>query len=135
MLLVTTLVYVLSLFYIYFGLRVFVVNSLMFLFNIGCSTFYFLYLSTFNKSKFDLSGSVFSTQGKGTNQFVAIFLLMIVVAVPFLTFQWLIGGKAGLVGLGLLGVLGFVFHNQILALLTKQFERRKYIMSEGFRQT
>ena len=135
MLLVTTLVYMLSLFYIYFGMRVFLVNSLMFLFNIGCSTFFFLYLSTFNKSTFDLSGSVFSTQGKGTNQFVAIFLLTVVVAVPFLTFQWLIGGKAGIVGLGLLGVLGFVFHNQILGLLTKQFERRKYIMSEGFRQS
>lgn len=135
MLLVTTLVYLLSLFYIYFGMRVFVVNSLMFLFNIGCSTFYFLYLSTFNKSRFDLSGSVFSTQGKGANQFVAIFVLMIVVAVPFLIFQWLIGGQAGIVGLGVLGVLGFVFHNQILALLTKQFERRKYIMAEGFRQT
>ena len=135
MLLVTTLVYLLSLFYVYYGMRVLVVNSLMFLFNIGCSTFYFLYLSSFNKSKFDLSGSVFSTQGKGTNQFVAIFVLMIVVAVPFLTFQWLIGGEAGLVGLGVLGVLGFVLHNQILGLLTKQFERRKYIMSEGFRQS
>ncbi|MCX6135083.1 MAG: DUF5687 family protein [Ignavibacteriales bacterium] len=134
MLLVTTLVYILSLFYIYFGMRVFVVNSLMFLFNIGCSTFYFLYLSTFNKSRFDLSGSVFSTQGKGANQFVAIFVLMIVVAVPFLTLQWLIGGQAGLLGLGVLGVLGFVFHNQILVLLTRQFERRKYIMAEGFRQ-
>jgi hypothetical protein len=135
MLLVTTLVYLLSLFYVYYGMRVFVVNSLMFLFNIGCSTFFFLYLSTFNKSKFDLSGSVFSTQGKGTNQFVAIFLLLIVAAVPYLAFQWLIGGKSGLVGLGLLGVLGFVFHNQILALLMNQYGRRKYIMSEGFRQT
>jgi hypothetical protein len=135
MLLMTLPVYLISLFYVYFGMRIFMVNSVMFLFNIGITAFFFLYLSTFNKIKFDLSAGYYSMQGKGSNQFLAVFLMMILVAVPFLTFRWLMGVKAGFIGLGLLGVVGFVYHNLLLAQLLKQFERRKYIMSEGFRES
>jgi hypothetical protein len=63
MLMMATIVYVLSVFYLYFGLHVFIINSMMYLFNIGVTAFFFLFLSTFNRIKFDLSADMFSLQG------------------------------------------------------------------------
>jgi hypothetical protein len=133
MLLMTLPVYLISLFYAWFGTRILVVNSLMFLFNIGFTAFFFLYLATYNKLKFDLGVGYFSTQGKGSNQFVAVFALMAIVAIPFFSVRSLAGSSAAFVALGIIGVTGFILHNKILALLVRQFERRKYVMSEGFR--
>ncbi len=133
MLLMTLPVYLISLFYAYYGMKIVVVNSLMFLFNIGFTAFFFLYLATYNKMKFDLSAGYYSTQGKGSNQFLAVFALMAIIAIPFFSIRWLAGSSSAFIGLGVIGLLGFVLHNQILALLVRQFERRKYIMSEGFR--
>ena len=133
MLLMTLPVYLISLFYTYYGMKIFMVNSLMFLFNIGFTAFFFLFLATYNKMKFDLSAGYYSTQGKGSNQFLAVFGLMAIVAIPFLSIRWLAGSSAAFIGLGVIGIIGFAFHNQILALLVRQFGRRKYVMSEGFR--
>jgi hypothetical protein len=127
--------YILSIFYIYYGSRIFIVNSIMFLFNIGFTSFFFLFLATFNRLKFDLSAGYMSLQGKGSNQFFAVFILAVVVLVIFVPFKLMFNKDVAIIAMGLIGILGFVFHNRILKLLLKQFYRRRYIMSEGFRQT
>lgn len=135
MLIFTVPLYLLSLGYLYFGNRIFVINSIMFLFNIGVTAFYFLYLSTYNRMKFDLDANIMSMQGKGSNQFVSVFLLMLALLAFFLPFRFLLGNDAAIIALGLLGIGGFAFHDRILRILVKQFFRRKYVMAEGFRQT
>jgi hypothetical protein len=135
MLMMSIPAYLLSIFYIYYGSRIFVVNSIMFLFNIGFTAFFFLFLATFNKLKFDLSAGYMSLQGKGTNQFFAVFVLAVVVLIIFIPFRLIFNRDVAIIAMGLIGILGFIFHNQILKLLLKQFYRRRYIMSEGFRQT
>ena len=135
MLLMSTPLYLISIFYLYFGVKIVIINSLMFLFNIGVTAFFFLFLASFNKIKFDLGADIFSWQGKGSNQFLAVIMLMLLVAAIYVPVKMLINSEAGFIALASLGILGFVFHNQILKFLVKQFYRRKYIMSEGFRQT
>ncbi|MCX6169700.1 MAG: DUF5687 family protein [Ignavibacteriales bacterium] len=135
MLLMSTPIYLVSIFYVYYGINILIINSLMFVFNIGVTSFFFLFLATFNKIKFDLGADIFSWQGKGSNQFLAVIMLMLMVAVIYVPIKMLISSQAGFLTMAIMGLLGFIFHNQILNLLLKQFQRRKYIMSEGFRQT
>jgi hypothetical protein len=135
MLMFTVPLYLVSLGYIYFGNKIFVVNSIMFLFNIGVTSFFFLFLSTYNKMKFDLDAGLMSMQGKGSNQFVAVFLLILLLLIFSIPLRLLLGNDAALIAMGLVGIAGFVFHDLILKILVKQFFRKKYVMAEGFRQT
>jgi len=36
--------------------------------------------------------------------------------------------------IGVLGIAGLLFHKSILARIRQQFEKRKYMMAEGFRE-
>jgi len=135
MLLMTIPMYLFSLFYIFYGARIFTINSIMFLFNIGIGAFLFLFISVFNKIKFDLGADIFSMQGKGSNHFLAVFILIILLLIIYIPLRLSINKEFALYTIGFMGILGFIFHNQILNLLLRLFNSRKYIMSEGFRQT
>jgi len=76
-----------------------------------------------------------SMQGKGSNQLVAVFLLMLLLLILYLPLRLLAGTDVALGTMGLLGIGGFFFHNRLLGILVKQFFRKKYVMAEGFRQT
>lgn len=135
MIAMATIVYVLSVFYLYFGVKVFIVNTMMYIFNVGFTAFFFLFLSTFNKIKFDLSAGMSSLQGKGSNQFAAIFALILLMLIFYLPLRIFLGNDVAIYFFGVVGVIGFISQNMILNFLLHQFYRRRYIMSEGFRQT
>jgi hypothetical protein len=130
----TTVCYLGSVFYVVYGFRILLVNTAMFLFNIGFASYLFLFLSTFNKTRFDLGADAFSMQGKGSNQFTAVFLYLLVLLAIYLPVTLLAGSRAAFVALGAIGLAGILFHPFILRLLSRQFIKRRYIMSEGFRQ-
>ncbi len=135
MLLISIPIYILSLFYVLYGVRIVFINTVMFLFTIGITPFLLLYMSLFNKSKFDLSLSPYSNQGKGTNQFISVFTILLIQLIIFYPLRIFLGWDNCLVIFGLLGILGIIFNNQILKIILKQFYNKKYLMSEGFRQT
>jgi hypothetical protein len=135
MVLMSTINYLISLFYIYFGLQVFFINSMTFLFNTGVAAYFFLFLATYNKVSLNLNAGMNSMQGKGGNQFFGVFLYIILMLLVFLPFSIFLNKLSGALAMGMLGLLGLIFRNRILDLMLKQFNRRKYIMSEGFRQT
>lgn len=135
MLLMSIPIYVLSLFYVLYGIKIIFINTVMFLFTIGTVPFLFLYMSLFNKTKFDLSLSPFSRQGKGSNQFISLFTLLLIELIIFYPIRIFLGWTNCLLVFGLLGIFGIILNNQILKIILKQFYKKKYIMSEGFRQT
>ncbi len=134
MLIVTMLMYGLSLFYVVYGNKIFIVNSVMFLFNIGVTPFVVMYLATFNKLRFDLDANAFSMQGKGANQMSMVFILVIVLYIFYIPIRLLFNQYIGLGIMGILGITGFLFHKKLLGLLYRQFLKRRYVMSQGFRQ-
>lgn len=135
MVIVSTVIYLLSLFYFYFGARIVAVNTAMYIFNVGFTAFFFLFLSTYNKIKFDLSGDIFSMQGKGGNQYSAIFLLVMLLLVLYIPARIFAPRDAVLYLVGSVGLAGLIFHGRLLKLLAEQFGSRRYIMSEGFRHS
>jgi len=132
---ISTICWVLTIPYLFFGLKILLVNTVMFIYNIGILSYILLYFATFNKKRMDLSKSgAFNYQGIGAMNWLAVvpaFLLPILIQIPFI--------KMGIPNIGLLivtllGILGLIFHKYVLNCIYKNFTNRKYIMSSAFRE-
>lgn len=83
----------------------------------------------------DLSrGATFNYQGIGAMNWLVMFpafLLPILIYIPFN-----LAGLpyVGLAVIGLLGLIGLIFNKYITEIIYKQFQNKRYIMADGFRQ-
>lgn len=121
--------------YAYFGWKVVVINLAAFLFNIGVNVFVVFYFSVLNKSRIDLSkNSAFNWQGVGASKFVMMLPLILLPLLIYAPFGFMGVPYWGIFTLGSLGVLGFIFHRQMLNLVAQRFLAHKYKIATGFRQ-
>lgn len=132
---ISTICWVLTVPYLFFGWHILIVNTAMFFYNIGILSFILLYFSTFNKKRMDLSkSSTFNYQGIGASNWLAIiptFLLPVLIQIPF--------KKMGIPDVGLffvavIGILGLIMNKPLLNLIYINFIKHKYIMSSSFRE-
>ncbi len=134
MLSTSAVIFLLSVFYIYYGIEILIINSACFLFNIGINSLLLLYFATNNKQYMDLSkGSAFNYQGVSGRHFVLMFPLLVIPILIYLPFGLMGQAKAGFAVIGALGVLGLLLREKLLDLITQRFIRKRYEMSEGFR--
>jgi hypothetical protein len=133
-LLISTICFVITIPYLFFGWKILLINFMTFLYNIGFLSFVLLYMSTFNKQRIDLrKGSAFNYQGMGASNWLAMipaFLFPPLVYWPFSAAgipYW------GFIIIGVIGLTGLAFHRPFLQLIRNQFEKRRYNMAEGFR--
>lgn len=133
---ICTITWLLSFFYYFVHPKIVMINTAAFFFVVGFAPFFMMFISTFSKQKLNLSLDSFSLQGKGPSQFISVFTLLMVVAVIFIPVRYFTGSSGiTFMVLGALGLAGVVMHNYIIFLLAKLFKTRKYIMSEGFRNS
>jgi hypothetical protein len=114
--------------------KILLYNSLAFVYNIGVNSYVLLYLASRHRKRFELQESIFSQQGKGAAQFVAIlpmwFLPVIVfgvlegIGVPYVLYI-LFGG---------LGLLGLVLYRPLIGRMVVLLENNRYTIASGFRQ-
>jgi len=132
---ISTICWVLTIPYLFFGLHILMVNTAMFLYNIGILSYILLYFATFNKKRMDLSKSgAFNYQGIGAMNWLAVvpaFLLPVLIQIPF--------KKMGIPDAGLffvagLGIIGLLMHKPILGAINTNLMKHKYIMSSAFRE-
>ncbi len=134
MLSTSTIIFLLSVFYIYFGIEILIINSACFLFNIGVNSLLLLYFATNNNQYMDMSkGSAFNYQGVGARHFVLMIPLLVLPIFIYLPFGLMNQGHVGFTIIGILGILGLLFREKMLELITKRFISKRYNMSEGFR--
>ncbi len=127
--------YVLTIPYIFFGTDIFILNTMTFLYNIGFLSFILLYIATFSTKRMDLSkGAAFNYQGLGATHWLAMLPAFLLPVFIYLPFSWAGYPKAGLLFIGALGLTGLLFSRQLLAVIIRQFRKRRYTMAEGFRQ-
>lgn len=130
----TTLCYILTIPYVFFGLDILLINTAAFLFNIGFLSYILLYLATYNKMRLDLSrSSAFNYQGMSARNWLVLFpafLLPVLIYLPFRLFglEYL-----GMAVVGAIGLLGIVMRKYLVHQITRNFIERKYTMAEGFR--
>lgn len=130
----TSLTWLLTIPYVYFGREVLYYHTAIALFNIGINSWILFWVSTFNVKRIDLGrAATFNYQGVSAAQFlllIPLITLPMLIVWPFRHFghtYW------GLLSLAILGILGFLMREVFINALAKRFTSRKYKMSKGFR--
>ncbi len=117
------------------GIKIMAINTACFLYNIGVNTFVILFMSTYNKKRIDLSKSAsFNWQGVGASQFIMMLPALLIPILVYLPFGLMDKPWWGIAAVGVLGILGFLFHRQLMGVVVQRFQREKYAIAAGFRQ-
>ena len=132
----TIISFVLSTPYFLFGPKIILMHLAAFLYNAGVNVYLLLFFATFNNKKVDLSrSSAMNYQGTTYKSFL--------IALPILFIPMvLVGGLSFFISLYLilgiisaLGVVGILFRKPLINICINQFNRRKYKLAEGFRES
>jgi fumarate reductase subunit D len=134
MLSTSTIIFLLSTFYIYFGIEILIINIACYFFNIGVNSLLLLYFATNNNKHMDLSkGSAFNYQGVGARHFVLMIPLLVIPIFIYLPFGLMDQANLGFAMIGIIGLIGLIFREKMLDLITQRFMNKRHQMSEGFR--
>jgi hypothetical protein len=134
-LLISIICFILTIPYLYFGMKVLLINSAMFLYNIGILSYVLLYFATYNKKRIDLSrGGAFNYQGMGATNWLAILPAFLLPILIFLPFKYSGKPEWGIAFIGIVGIIGLFFSKSIIGLIFKNFYKRKYVMASSFRE-
>ncbi|MFB6257445.1 MAG: DUF5687 family protein [Flavobacteriales bacterium] len=128
------LMFLLSLPYAYFGPVIILAHFSAMLFNIGFGSMVLLFLAMYNRKGMSLSKSnMFNYEGVQASQFL---LIPFIIVLPFLLYLLFLSFGYPLMGVGSIGVLGFIFlllHPFFFPVLEKMLKKRKHSIAEGFR--
>ncbi|MBT8323924.1 MAG: hypothetical protein HKP45_01625 [Winogradskyella sp.] len=129
------LLFVLSIPYVFFGWKILIAHFAAAVYNIGVNTHVILLGGSYNRKKIDLNQrAAFNYQGTGAVQWLIGFPLMILPMIIFALINWLVNFEAGIATLIILGILGIVFHNPLMRIITKRYLNSKYKMIDAFSQ-
>jgi hypothetical protein len=129
------LMFVLSIPYVYFGWQVLLIHFAAMIYNVGVNTHVLLFAGSFNRKKIDLTQrAAFNYQGTGAVQWLVGIPLMALPVVIFYIPYKLLNFESGIASLIVLGILGFLFHEKLMKLITKKYINSKYKMINAFDQ-
>jgi hypothetical protein len=121
--------------YIYFGWKIFLLNIVSAIYNIGINIPILLYAGSFNRKRIDLDKSPFMNyQGTGAAQWLVGIPLMAVPVLIFWLFSKFVSFESGVAVLLGLGLLGLVFRSHAIAFIAQVYKRNKYAMIQGFKE-
>ncbi|MDO6595909.1 DUF5687 family protein [Oceanihabitans sp. 2_MG-2023] len=127
------ILFVLSIPYVYFGWKILLAHFAAAIYNIGVNTYVILLGGSFNRKKIDLNQrAAFNFQGTGAVQWIIGIPLMLLPMGIFAIFNFTFHFEIGILALILLGVIGIVFHQKIMKLITKKYLDSKYKMIDAF---
>lgn len=128
------IMFVLSLPYVYFGGVIAFVNFSVMLFNIGFGSMVLLFLAMYNRKGMSLSSSnIFSQEGVQMSQFLLIPFIMGLPVLLYLIFYSLGYPMMGVGAIGVLGFLCILLHPFLFPVLERMLKERKHLIAEGFR--
>lgn len=132
---ISTLCFLLSVPYAYFGWDILLIHLATFIFNIGVVIHMVIYMALWKPKPMDLNkGGMFNYEGIGVTQFLMVIPLMVAPYIVFLPFAFLINDYAGILALAVIGAVGIFFFNQLAAFSIQRVLRNKYEVSSSFRQ-
>lgn len=121
--------------YLYFGWKIFMLNIVCAIYNIGVNIPMLLYAGSFNRKRIDLDKSPFMNyQGMGAAQWLVGLPLLIFPVFIFWIFNRFFSFEAAIAVILGLGMLGIILRNQIIEFIAVLYKRNKYAMVEGFKQ-
>lgn len=133
MVVMTSILYFLSIPYLYFGLDIFLMITCGAIFNIGFNSLFLLFAGSFNRKRIDLNRSGFgNTQGTSATQFIVIIPLMLFPMLLFWLLNKFVGGNSGYIAVAAIGVLCLLLKNYAMNFIEKKYIKDKYVMINAF---
>ncbi|MCL2131446.1 MAG: DUF5687 family protein [Lentimicrobiaceae bacterium] len=130
------LCFLLTMPYFLLGKEFVILHIAAFLYNSGVNTFLLTYFAAYNTKRIDLSArSAMNYQGTTFKNFLIMIPLMLFPMAVVGLFSLFSKTNIALIALSVLGIVGLLFQKQLISLCVNQFNRRKYVLCEGFRQT
>ena len=131
---ISTVAFVLTTPYAFFGWHVVFVHFMMYLWNIGISITIVLFFANRNYKRIDLSkGASFNWEGVGATQMLLGFPLIITPFIIYWPLAWFGHADIGLLIIGGCGVLFILMRPYWIKKLEADFYTKKYKIAEGFR--
>eukprot|EP01037_Dinobryon_pediforme_P011282 gene11282-11369_t len=132
--LISTVAFLLTTPYIYFGWRTVMIHFIMYLWNIGINTTMVLFFANRNYKRIDLSkGAAFNWEGVSGNQWILSLPLLLAPFVIYGPFALLGYGNAGLALLAATGIIFIATRSFWIKKLEADFYTKRYTIAEGFR--
>ena len=133
MVVMTAVLYILSIPYIYFGIDKFLMITAGAVFNIGFNSIFLLYAGSFNRKRIDLERSAFANyQGTSATQFIMIIPILVFPMLLFWGFSAFLGFNAGIIAIATVGVLSILFRNYFMNMIEAKYIREKYSTISAF---
>lgn len=127
--------FVLGIPYVFFGWKILLAHFAAAIYNVGVNTHVILLGGSFNRKQIDLNQkAAFNYQGTGAVQWLIGIPLLLLPMGLFALFYFLIGFEIACLILILLGVIGVVFHQKLMKIITKKYLDSKYKMIDAFNQ-
>jgi len=133
MVVMTVLLYALSIPYLYLGVDKFLMITAGAIYNIGFNSLFLLYAGSFNRKRIDLDISPFANyQGTSATQFVVILPLLGLPMSLFWIFSSLINFNAGVIAIASVGVIAILFKKHFMKLIVSKYISNKYATVRAF---
>ena len=131
---ISTIAFLLTTPYVYFGWKVLLIHFIMYLWNIGINTTIVLFFANRNFKRIDLSkGASFNWEGVGATQLLISFPLLITPYIFYGPFAIFKHGDTGLAILAIIAVIFILTRNYWIKQLEADFYSKRYQIAEGFR--
>lgn len=130
------LLFILSLPYAFLSGEFIIFNFVLLLYSMSVAIFGYMLLASYNSLRIDPNiGGAFSMSGFGVAHFLIVIPLLLIPCGLY----WigsLFGGKAGgLFSLGIVGLLGVLFHRQLIQICVNIFKKNRYKIGAAFRKS
>ena len=131
---ISTVFFLFTVPYVYFGWHILLVQFIMYLWNIGINTTLVLFFANRNYRRIDLSkGAAFNWEGVSGNQWILSIPLILAPYVLYVPFALFGHPNIGLVLIAATAA-GFIFTRSFwIKLLVGDFYSHRYLIAEGFR--
>jgi hypothetical protein len=131
---VSTVAFMLTIPYAYFGWQIILTHFVMYLWNLGVNTTIVLYFANRNYKRIDLTkGASFNWEGVGSTQLLLSLPLLILPYVIYIPFMIAHYPYVGLAIMGTLGVAFILTRDFWIKKLEADFYTKRYKIAEGFR--
>ncbi len=105
------------------------------LFNLGVVTFMYMFLASYNSKKIDANkGAAMNYEGMSIALFLIMIPIFIIPAVLILLGIYFDMEMFGLLAIGVVGLLGLIFHNQLIDACVNLFKKNRYKIGAAFRK-
>jgi hypothetical protein len=132
---VSTISLLLAAFYGLMNWKIIVMQTAAYFYNIGIHTVVAVYFATRSYKGLDLTkGSSFNFQGIGAAQWIYSLFVFIIPFVIYLPVALIFNAWTGIAALGITGLISFLLQDWWIDILSKEFNKRKHLILEGFRE-